>query len=412
MVKEGEEIIVGLDIGTTKVCAMVGLKRPSVETLELIGVGTVPSKGIKKGGIVDMESATESVLAAIEIAEQTADVEINNVFVNVDGSHIRGINSYGTTAITHPRFEITEEDIEKTIASAKAVSIPMERMVLHVLPHEYTVDGQSGIRNPRGMSGVKLEVGVHIVTAMISSVQNILKSLHQADLECEDLVLTPLASAEGILSQEEKEMGVVLIDIGGGTSDTIVYTDGMVKFTDVLGSGGYQVTNDVASALGIPLNKAEEIKKNQGCAIRSVLGIADEFEVPGVLGRPARRMASRDLASIIEVRVEEMLMIIRKKIEAAALSEKIGSGVVLTGGTSLLKNIDKLATRVFNVPVQIGKLKGITGLNPSLDSPVYATSLGLLEFGLQMRRKNKPVVNRKKRMKEFTDWIKSFFRKG
>jgi cell division protein FtsA len=415
-----EEIIAGLDLGTTKACVIVGLKSAPTTTeptktreIEVLGIGHLPSQGIKKGAVVDIECATDCLVAAVEAAEEMADVEIGSLYVSMTGSHVRSFNSFGSTPITREHYEITDEDIEKTITAAKAVSIPMERMVLHVLPHEYIVDGQSGIRQPRGMSGVKLEVGVHIVTGAITAAQNVVKCLNRAEIECEELILSSIASAASTLSDEEKEMGVVLIDMGGGTADTAVYVDNALKLTDVLGCGGYQITNDIAHALRLPLNRAEDIKKNHGSALRSNISGTEEFSVPGVLDRPTRTMPVRELVSIIEPRVEEIFLRIKSRIQAAGLNQKIGSGIVLTGGGALLKDIDKLASRVFNVPVRIGKVCGVKGIDHILESPTFATTVGLLKMAnaSHKHKKNKTPSSQHRLLHVVRGWMKKMMQR-
>lgn len=385
MTKQREEILAALDIGTCNTTACVALKTEG-KPLEIIGVGTTPSKGIKKGCVIDIETTSEAIVSAIEAAEEMADVEVVSAFVNIAGNHIKSFNSFGSAPITNEHYEITEEDEHKAISAAKAVSIPMERMVLHVVPQDYTVDGQRGIRDPVGMSGLKLEVGVHVITAKIAAVQNLIKCMNRAGLEYEELVLGAIASATSTVTEEEKEMGVVMIDLGGGTADIAVYVDGTLKFSDVLPVGGNQITNDIAVGLRVPFNKAEEIKKHYGNALRSQLTSTEEFVVPGTLGRPARNMPCRDLASIIEARVEEIFMLIRQRIEASGLTERIGAGVVLCGGSALLRDIDKLAARVFNVPVRIGRVRGVGGMDYILESPSFATSVGLIIKGDELRK--------------------------
>jgi cell division protein FtsA len=382
MKKNREEIIVALDIGTQKVTALVGLSLPD-KPIEIIGVGTAPSKGLKKGVVVDLERTSEAIVQALEAAEEMADVEVGSVFVNITGSQLRGFNSFGSVPIIHENYEITREDTEKAVSVAKAVSIPM---VLHVVPQEYNIDGQDGVREPVGMSGVKLEVGVHIVTAPIAAVQNIIKCLSRAHLEYEELVWNALSSSASVLTPEEREMGVVLIDMGAGTSDTSILVDGTLKFSDALPGGGNQVTNDVSIGLRLPFNKAEEIKKRSGSALRSAVNASEEFLVPGVLGRASRNMARRDLASIIEARMEETFLIIKQRIEASGLSERVGSGVVLTGGGAMLKDVEKLAARVFNVPVRTGRVRGVQGVDYILESPAFATAVGLLQYGSENRK--------------------------
>lgn len=406
MSKQKEEILASLDIGTCNITACAALKSED-KPLEIIGVGSAPSKGIKKGCVVDIESASESIKAAIEACEEMADVEINTVFVNIAGNHIKSFNSYGSIPITNDNYEITEDDQKKAVSAAKAVSIPMERMVLHVVPQDYNIDGQKGIRDPIGMSGLKLEVGVHIITAKIAAIQNIVKCLNRAGVEYEELILGAMTSSIAVLTEEEKDMGIVMIDLGAGTADISVYVDGSLKFSDVFPCGGNHITNDMAVGLRLPFNKAEEIKKHYGSALRSALGATDEFIVPGILGRPSRNMLCRDLASIIEARVEEIFLLIKQKIETTGLHEKIGAGVVLCGGSSLLRDIDKLAARVFNVPVRIGRVRGVAGMDYILESPSFATSVGLLIKGHELRKEK---INLKPASKSFlttvSGWVK------
>lgn len=407
MSKGKEEILAALDMGSTNVTACVAVKTEG-KPLEIIGVGTTASKGIKKGCVVDIESTAEAISAAVEAAEEMADVEVNSVFVNIAGNHIKSFNSVGSVPITSENYEITEDDQQKAVSAAKAVSIPLERMVLQVVPQEFSIDGQSGIKGPVGMSGHKLEVGVHIITAKVAAVQNIVKCLGRAHLEYDDLILGAMASASSVLTPEEKEMGAVMIDLGGGTADIAVYVDGSLKFSDVFPCGGNQVTNDVAVGLRLPFNKAEEIKKHYGSALRSVLSSSEEFAVPGVLGRPSRNMLCRDLASIIEARAEEIFLFIKQKIENAGYGEKIGSGVVLCGGSSVLRDLDKLAQRVFNVPVRIGKVRGVGGMDYILESPSFATSVGLLIRGEELRREKNIIAKAggKNILSTFSDWFK------
>ena len=406
MKNEKEEIIVGLDIGTSKICVLVGLKQPD-SNIKILGMGTAISKGLKKGCVLDIEHTAESVLSAINEAEDMADVEINHVLVSISGNHIKSFNSYGSVPISHDSYEITPSDVQKALDTAKAISIPMEQMVFQVIPHHFTLDGQTGIKDPKGMSGVKLEAGVHVVTGSIATTQNIIKCLNRSDLEFEELVLGGIASAEATLSQEEIELGVVLIDIGGGTTDIVVYTDENIKYTDVLPGGGNQITNDIAIGLRVPLNKAEEIKKTYGSALRSLVGASEEFIVPGVFGRSSRTMQTRDLTAIVEARLEENFLMIKKKIEMSGLSEKIGAGIVVTGGSALMKDIEKLATKTFNIPTRIGHVTNLNGMDSLLESPLYATAAGLLLLGSHYRKEKLTEVRKKRSFfQALLDWIR------
>lgn len=406
--KEKEEIFAVLDLGTSKICTLVGLKAPGKQ-MEIIGAGTAPSKGIKKGSVVDIERTAEAINQAVQEAEEMADVEISSLFVNISGNHIKSMNSYGSVPITNENYEISEDDAEKAINSAKAVSIPLERMVLHVISQDYSIDGQKGIREPSGMSGVKLEVGVHIITATIAAVQNSIKCISRAGFNYEEIVSNCIASSYSTLTEEEKEMGTVMIDIGAGTSDTSIFIDGNLKFSDSLPVGGDLVTNDVSSGLRIPMNKAEEIKKKYGSALKSNVASSLEFMVPGVLGRASQSMPVRDLSSIIEARLEETFSLIKQRIEIQGVNEKIGSGIVLTGGVSLLTDIDKLASKVFNVPVRIGRVRGVDGMDYILESPSFATSVGLLLYAEERKReKKRNQASEKKVTNLFFEFLKKF----
>ena len=379
MLKKGD-IIVGLDIGTTKICAVVAEIGKDMEK-KIIGISTVPSKGLRKGVVVDMESTVHSVAEAISRAEEMAGVEVYSVFVGIAGEHIRSFNSNGATPITRENYEITEEDVQKAIESAKAVSLPLDRVVLDYLPYEYKVDGNSGISDPVGMSGVKLEVGVHIVTGSVTAVQNIEKCIERAGLELGKIVLEPLASSMATLTEEELEMGVILIDIGGGTTDTAIFLDKKIHFSHVLPLGGDNVTNDISIGLRIPPIKAEEIKRRYGSCVSHKIDIKEKFTVPGVVGRASNNMAIKDLASIIEMRMEELLMLLKRNIERSGYQQKIGSGIVLTGGCSMLKGVSELTERVMNIPVRIAKPRGVTGLIDIIQSPIYATGVLLIHYG-------------------------------
>lgn len=406
--KDKEEIYAVLDLGTSKVCALVGLKTPGKQ-MEIIGAGTAISKGIKKGSVVDIERTSEAIIQAVQEAEEMADVEISSLFVNISGNHIKSMNSYGSVPITNDNYEITEDDAEKAVNSAKAVSIPLERMVLHVISQDYSIDGQKGIREPSGMSGVKLEVGVHIITATIAAVQNSIKCISRAGFNYEEIVSNCIASSYSTLTEEEKEMGTVMIDIGAGTSDTSIFIEGNLKFSDSLAVGGDLVTNDVSLGLRIPMNKAEEIKKKYGSALKSNVASSLEFMVPGVLGRASQSMPIRDLASIIEARLEETFSLIKQRIEIQGVNEKIGSGIVLTGGASLLTDIDKLASKVFNVPVRIGRVRGVDGMDYILESPSFASSVGLLLYAEERKREKKRInLADKKVTNLFFEFLKKF----
>ena len=412
MLKKGD-IIVGLDIGTTKICTVIAEVTKDMDK-KIIGIGTSPSKGLRKGVVVDMESTVHSIADAVNRAEEMAECEVYSVYAGIAGEHIKSFNSHGATPITRDNYEITEEDIQKAVESAKAVSLPMDRIVLDYLPYEYRVDGTSGISDPVGMSGVKLEVGVHIVTGSVTAVQNIEKCIERAGFDVEKIVLEPLASSMATLTDEELEMGVVLIDIGGGTTDTAIFLDKKIHYSSVLPLGGDNVTNDIAIGLRIPFIKAEEIKKKYGASYSPNIDAAKQFVVPGVIGRASRNMSLKDLASIIEVRMEEIFLLVKKNIEKSGYQQRIGSGVVLTGGCSMLKGINILSERVFNVPVRIGKPRGISGIDDIIQNPVYSTGCGLVQYGYleRLEGKDKKIVKKKRPLYSFICRMKNFYKGG
>lgn len=409
------DFVVGLDIGTTKICAVVAQKDSNDgDTPRVIGVGITPSYGLRKGVVVNLESTIDSIEKAIELAEDMARVEIQSVFAGIAGGHIKSFNSRGTVPITHKDNEINSDDVNRVISMAKAISIPIDREVIHTIPQEFIVDGQGSIKDPRGMSGVRLEAEVHIVTGAITSAQNIVKCINRAGFEVEDIVLQPLASSMATLTQEEKDSGVILIDIGGGTTDVVLYLNGAVRHTYVLSLGGDHLTNDIAIGLKIPIGKAEEIKKRFGCARVSMVGEDEEFMLPGVIGRAATRMNRRQLVEIIELRMEEIFDLVKQDIERTGYGELISSGVVLTGGTSLLKGSVEMAQDLFGVPVHLGVPRGVTGLVEVLDSPIYSTGVGLSQYGLKYRERGSPSRFKgrnifTKVIQRMAEWVGEYF---
>ncbi len=372
-----EDLIVGLDIGTTKICAVVA--EPTANGVDLIGIGTHPSRGLRKGVVVDIDATVDSIKHAVEEAELMADCEITSVYTGIAGGHIEGFNSHGIVAVKDR--EVTENDVRRVIDAAKAVAIPMDREVIHVIPQEYIIDDQDGIREPLGMSGVRLEAKIHIVTAAVTSAQNIVKCANKAGLNVVDIVLEPLASAEAVLADDERDLGVCLIDIGGGTTDIAVFADGAIKHTCVLGLGGYHVTNDIAVGLRTPFEEAERIKKRFGAASARMLGSDDVITVPSVGGRRPREVSRKILCEIIEPRIDEMLTLSRQEIGKAGLEDKIPSGLVLTGGCAALAGIADLAEEIFEAPVRIGQPWRVGGLQDVVKSPMYATGVGLVLYG-------------------------------
>ena len=372
-----EEVIVGLDIGTTKIAAIVG--EVTDNGLDVIGVGTHPSSGLKKGVVVNIDSTVASIKHAIEEAEHMAGVEISSVYVGIAGGHIKGLNSHGVVAVKGK--EVRDVDVAEVIKHARAVAIPLDREIIHVLPQEYIVDGQDGIKEPIGMSGVRLEAKVHIVTAAITSAQNIVKCCNRCDLHVSDIVLEPLASAQAVLDEEERELGVALIDIGGGTTDIAIFYDGALVHTAVLAVGGHQLTNDIAVGLRTPRNDADRLKHRHGCAMSSMVSEEETIEVPSVGGRAATLVPRRQLTGIIEPRVEEIFALVRHELEKTGFAELLGSGAVITGGTSILDGMPELAAQVMELPVRRGVPKGVGGLADVVMSPAYATGVGLMQFG-------------------------------
>jgi len=383
MSKKGDEnLVVGLDIGTSKVLAIVGEVTAAGE-VEIIGVGHHPSRGMKKGVVVNIESTVQSIQRAIEEAELMAGCQIQSVFAGIAGSHIRSINSHGTVAIKDK--EVGPSDVDRVIESARALAIPADQKVLHVLPQEFIIDGQEGIREPIGMSGVRLEAKVHIVTGAVSAAQNIIKCVRRCGLEVDDIILEQLASSMAVLTDDEKELGVCMVDIGGGTTDISVFTEGAIRHTAVIPIAGDQVTNDIAVALRTPTQHAEEIKKKYGCALTQLATSEESIEVPSVGDRPPRKLARQTLAEVIEPRIEELYGLILAELRRSGFEDVIGSGVVLTGGSSKMEGMIDLAEEVFHMPVRLGIPQGVGGLSGVVHNPIYATGVGLVQYGAKSR---------------------------
>ncbi len=372
-----DDLIVGLDIGTTKICVIVAEQTES--GVDVGGVGTHPSRGLRKGVVVDIDATVDSIKRAVEEAELMADCEITSVYAGIAGGHIRGFNSHGVVAVKDR--EVGENDVRRVIDAAKAVAIPMDREVIHVIPQEFIIDDQDGIREPLGMSGVRLEAKIHIVTAAVTSAQNIVKCANKAGLNVMDIVLEPLASAEATLADDERDLGVCLIDIGGGTTDVAVFAEGSIKHTSVLALGGYHITNDIAVGLRTPFEEAERIKKKFGVASARYLGHDDVISVPSVGGRRPRQVSRKLLCEIIEPRVDEILSLARRELVKAGLEDQIPSGVVLTGGCSALDSLGELAEEIFESPVRPGTPTHVGGLQDVVRGPMYATGVGLSLFG-------------------------------
>ena len=372
-----EEIIVGLDVGTTKICAVVG--ELAGGDINIIGIGTHPSIGLRKGVVVNIESTVESIQKAVEEAELMAGCEISSVYAGIAGGHITGFNSRGIVAIKGP--EITDNDVERVIDAARAVAIPMDREVIHVLPQEFIVDDQTGIQNPVGMAGVRLEAKIHIVTGAVTSAHNIVKCCNRSGLDVCDIVLESLASGEAVLTSEERELGTALIDLGGGTSDLAVFSNNSIKHTVVLALGGNNITNDIAVGLRAPIAEAEKIKKKFGTCIASKINSDETIEVPGMGGREARQLPRQILGEILEPRMEEIFTLIKRELYREGMENTISSGIVLTGGSALLNDAAEVAESIFNLPTRLGKPRGINGLIDVVNNPMYATGVGLVLYG-------------------------------
>ena len=372
-----ENIVVGLDIGTTKICAVVG--EVGRGDINIIGIGTSPSIGLRKGVVVNIESTVESIKKAVEEAELMAGCEISSVYAGIAGGHITGFNSRGIIAIKGP--EITANDVERVVDAARAVAIPMDREVIHVLPQEFMVDDQTGIQNPVGMAGVRLEAKIHIVTGAVTSAHNIVKCANRAGLDVCDIVLESLASGEAVLTDEEKELGTALLDLGGGTSDLAIFAGKNIKHTFVLSLGGNNLTNDIAIGLRAPLAEAEKLKTRYGTCISENIGSDETIEVPGMGGREPRKLPRQILGEILEPRMEEIFTLLQREIYRAGMEHAVTSGLVITGGTALLDGITDVAESVLNVPTRLGRPSGISGLVDVVNNPMYATGVGLVLFG-------------------------------
>lgn len=370
-------VIVGLDLGTTKTCIIVGEIKP--QGVDIIGFGSQPSEGLRKGVVVNIDSTVDAVKRAVEEAEHMSGCEISSVFAGIAGGHIKGQNSLGIVAVKGR--EVDEEDVQRAVEAARAIAIPSDREILHTLPQYYIVDDQDGIRDPVGMSGVRLEAKVHIVTGASTSIQNIVKSVNRVGLEINEIVLEQLASSEAVLSHDEKDLGVAVIDIGGGTTDIAVFTDGSIKHTAVLPVGGNYLTSDIAAGLRTPLTEAEKIKIKYGCAFGALIPKDEMIEVPSVGGREPREVSRQILGRIVEPRMEEMLHMAYKEIVKSGYEDILAAGIVLTGGTAMLEGITELAEHIFNMPVRRGRPIGFGGLTNVVDSPMFATGVGLVLYG-------------------------------
>ena len=402
-------LVVGVDIGTSKVCAVVG--EMTDRGVEIIGVGTHASQGLRKGVVINIESTVESIKKAVEEAELMAGCEINSVFTGIAGGHIKGFNSHGMVAVKNK--EVSQRDVERVIDAAKAVAIPMDREVLHILPQEYVIDEQDGIKEPLGMSGVRLEAKVHIVTGAVTSAQNIIKCCNRTGLNVADIVLEPLASAEAVLTPEEGELGVALVDMGGGTTDIALFHDGAVKHTAVLAIGGNHLTSDIAAGLRTPIGEAERIKQRFGYARTSMVTKDEKVEVPSVGGKNSRTISRQILCEIIEPRLDEIFQLIRREIAKSGYEGSLASGIVMTGGSTLLPGMIEMAEEVLSVPVRLGVPMHVGGLIDVISSPIYATGVGLVLYGMKRQDKNFFRIREDnifgKVRNRMADWFSEFF---
>ncbi|MGH7826017.1 MAG: cell division protein FtsA [Candidatus Binatia bacterium] len=408
MVKK-HSIVVGLDIGTSKICAVVG--EMTDRGVEIIGLGSHISQGLRKGVVINIETTVASIKKAIEEAELMAGCEINTVFTGIAGSHIKGFNSHGVVAVKTK--EVCQRDMDRVIDAAKAVAVPTDQEVLHVLPQDYIIDEQDGIKEPLSMSGVRLEAKVHIVTAAVTAVQNIVKCCNRAGLNVADIALEPLVSAEAVLSEEERELGVALIDMGGGTTDIAVFHDGTVKHTAVLGIGGNHLTGDIAAGLRTPLGDAERIKLRFGRAKAAMVSGDERIEVPGVSGKMNRSVSRQVLCEIIEPRLDELLQLVRREIAKSGYEDSLGLGAVVTGGSMLLPAAMEMAEEIFGMPVRLGVPAHVNGLVDVISSPIYATGVGLVLYG--MKRQERSYVRLRDHnvlamvRHRMSDWLSDFF---
>lgn len=377
MPKQDQNLIVGLDIGTTKICCVVADLQPDGR-LDIIGIGTHSSRGLRKGVVIDIDSTVESMRMAVEEAEMMAGVEINMVYAGIAGGHIKSGNSNGVVATKNN--EVTAADIQRVLDAARAQNVPPDREIIHVIPQEFILDGQDGIKEPLGMSGVRLEARVHIVTGAVASAQNIIKCINRCGLDVGDIILEQLASAETVLTSDEKELGVCLLDIGGGTTDIAIFSEGHIKHTAVLAIGGDHITNDIAVGLRTPTREAENLKRKYGCALASLVDPEETIEVPSIGERRPRSLARHTLAEIIEPRVEELFTLVNREVARSGFEEQITAGVVLTGGSAITEGMVELAEEIFNKPVRRGLPQGIGGLTDVVSSPIYSTAVGLVQF--------------------------------
>jgi cell division protein FtsA len=380
-----EGIVVGLDVGTTKTCAVIGFLNEHNE-VEVAGVGMAPSRGLKNGVIVNIDNTVSSIVKSVEDAELMAGCEVHDVFVGITGHHIAGLNQRGVVAISNRNRYVNPGEVKRVFEAAQAIKVPADREIIHVLSKEFSVDDQSGIKDPIGMSGVRLEAEVHIITGATTSIQNLVKSVHRAGFQCNDVIFSPLAASEAVLSHDEKELGVALVDIGGGTCDIIIFIEGGVAYTSVNSVGGIHVTNDISIGLRTPLESAEIIKKKYGCSVVDLVDASEMIEVPSVGGRAPRRLFRQELSQIIEPRMMEIMEMVDRELVVSGKKDLLAAGIVLTGGGSMIEGCVDVAERVFNMPVRIGTPRDISGLRDIAATAQYSNGVGLLKYGILMNQ--------------------------
>jgi cell division protein FtsA len=400
-------MIVGLDIGTSKVVAIVG-EIGEDGSIEVIGIGSHPSRGLKKGVVVNIESTVQSIQRAVEEAELMAGCQIEAVYAGIAGSHVRSLNSHGIVAIREK--EVTRMDIDRVIDAAQAVAVPADQKILHILPQEFLIDSQEGVKEPLGMSGVRLEAKVHLVTCAVNAAQNIEKCVRRCGLEVHDVILEQLASSHAVLTDDEKELGVCLVDIGGGTTDIAVFTEGAIRHTAVIPIAGDQVTNDIAMALRTPTAHAEEIKIKYACALTQLAGAEETIKVPGVGDKPPRSLSRQALAEVVEPRYDELFTLVQAELRRSGYEDLIAAGIVLTGGSSKIEGVVELAEEIFHKPVSIGLPRNVNGLSDIVRNPVYATGVGLLLYGRQQDRVRRERGITGDMGESFVDRLKAWWR--
>ncbi len=404
--KSDKNVIVGLDIGTSKVVALVGIMN-APDQIEIVGLGSHPSHGLKKGVVVNIDATVQSVQKAVEEAELMSGCQIQSVYTGIAGSHIRSFNSHGIVAIRDQ--EVTTADVERVIDAAKAVANPADQKTLHILPQEYIIDSQEGIREPIGMSGVRLEAKVHMVTGAVSAAQNIVKCIRRCGLEVEDIILEQLASSHAVLTEDEKQLGVCLIDIGGGTTDIAVFADGAIRHTAVIPIAGDQVTNDIAVALRTPTQSAENIKIQYACALTQLANLDEIIEIPSVGDRAAKRLSRVTLAEVVEPRFEELFTLVQAELRRSGAEDLLGSGIVVTGGSARMEGVVELAEEIFKMPVRLGVPREVSGLSDVVRNPIYATGVGLLLYGNQTLQQRRSEFISNQSFKGFLTRMKSWF---